>query len=218
TGKNANVFYEVGYAHALGKPTILITKNADDIPFDLKHFPHIIYKESISDLRVKLMNRVKWFVEHPANEYKKSEVELDLYFGEINLSEMVPVYDCNISTGFDFKESLTIHNTSTKTLTNDDYSFNIISRFLIQKPSPIFNVRYTITRLPTGEFQSTFGNQGRLLPSAYQSVEVNLTHADSVTRKPTKGDQEKVIFRIITKNGSREFSILLKVGNQILLY
>ena len=40
TGRNANVFYEVGYAHALGKRTILLTRGAEDIPFDLKHFPH----------------------------------------------------------------------------------------------------------------------------------------------------------------------------------
>lgn len=37
SGRNPNVFYEVGYAHALNKPTILITKSAADIPFDLKH-------------------------------------------------------------------------------------------------------------------------------------------------------------------------------------
>ena len=39
TGRNPNVFYEVGYAHALGKTTILLTKDAADIPFDLKHYP-----------------------------------------------------------------------------------------------------------------------------------------------------------------------------------
>jgi len=43
TGRNANVFYEVGYAHALGKSTILLTQHNDDIPFDLKHFPHVVY-------------------------------------------------------------------------------------------------------------------------------------------------------------------------------
>ena len=32
TGRNPNVFYEVGYAHALDKPTILLTSNAADIP------------------------------------------------------------------------------------------------------------------------------------------------------------------------------------------
>src|SRR5687767_3044587 len=51
TGRNANVFYEVGYAHALGKIALLLTKNADDIPFDLKHYPHIVYSGSISQLR-----------------------------------------------------------------------------------------------------------------------------------------------------------------------
>src|SRR6266849_4602149 len=40
TGRNPNVFYEVGYAHALGKPVLLLTQATDDIPFDLKHRPH----------------------------------------------------------------------------------------------------------------------------------------------------------------------------------
>jgi hypothetical protein len=42
TGKNPNVFYETGYAHALDKQVILLTQDAEDIPFDLKIFPHII--------------------------------------------------------------------------------------------------------------------------------------------------------------------------------
>src|SRR5215471_9073888 len=43
TGKNPNVFYEVGYAHALNKVVLLITQSAEDIPFDLKHRQHIVY-------------------------------------------------------------------------------------------------------------------------------------------------------------------------------
>jgi nucleoside 2-deoxyribosyltransferase len=38
TGRNANVFYETGYAHALNKRVVLLTQNANDIPFDLKHY------------------------------------------------------------------------------------------------------------------------------------------------------------------------------------
>lgn len=54
TGRNPNVFYEVGYAHALGKITLLLTQNADDIPFDLKHRQHTVYGGSIDLLRKEL--------------------------------------------------------------------------------------------------------------------------------------------------------------------
>ena len=37
TGRNPNVFYEAGYAHALNKVVVLVTQKTDDIPFDLKH-------------------------------------------------------------------------------------------------------------------------------------------------------------------------------------
>lgn len=65
TGRNPNVFYETGYAHALQKKVILIVNKADDIPFDLKHHPHIIYNNSISNLKKELLNRLKWFSENP---------------------------------------------------------------------------------------------------------------------------------------------------------
>jgi len=37
TGKNANVMYETGIAHTLGKHVIPITQSMDDVPFDMKH-------------------------------------------------------------------------------------------------------------------------------------------------------------------------------------
>jgi hypothetical protein len=43
TGKNPNVFYEIGIAHTLGKPVVLITQNQDDVPFDLRHIRYIYY-------------------------------------------------------------------------------------------------------------------------------------------------------------------------------
>lgn len=44
TGRNPNVFYELGIAHTLGKPVILITQDKDDVPFDIQHFRYIKYQ------------------------------------------------------------------------------------------------------------------------------------------------------------------------------
>lgn len=43
SGRNTNVFYEVGVAHTLGKPVIIITRNQDDVPFDLKALRYLYY-------------------------------------------------------------------------------------------------------------------------------------------------------------------------------
>lgn len=60
TGKNPNVFYEVGYAHAKGKICTLITQSADDIPFDLKHHRHLVYDGSITKLKQILSDEIDW--------------------------------------------------------------------------------------------------------------------------------------------------------------
>jgi hypothetical protein len=44
TGRNANVFYELGLAHALRKPVILLAQGTTDIPFDLGAYRTVIYE------------------------------------------------------------------------------------------------------------------------------------------------------------------------------
>jgi hypothetical protein len=46
TGKNPNVFYELGIAHTLGKEVIIITQNADDVSFDIRHLRYIPYENT----------------------------------------------------------------------------------------------------------------------------------------------------------------------------
>lgn len=46
TNKNPNVFYEIGLAHAINKPVILITQNQNDVPFDLRHRRYILYTDA----------------------------------------------------------------------------------------------------------------------------------------------------------------------------
>ncbi len=43
TLRNPNVFYELGLAHALKKPVVLVCANEQDVPFDLKHIRVIYY-------------------------------------------------------------------------------------------------------------------------------------------------------------------------------
>jgi len=71
TGQNPNVFYEVGYAHAKSKLCALITKDAKDIPFDLKHHTHVIYDGSVSDLKEQLLPKLQWMKE----EFQKQKTE-----------------------------------------------------------------------------------------------------------------------------------------------
>jgi hypothetical protein len=57
TGRNPNVFYEIGLAHAIGRAVVLITQDAGDMPFDLRHLLFIKYDRSrkgLADLRKNL--------------------------------------------------------------------------------------------------------------------------------------------------------------------
>lgn len=47
TPANPNVYYEVGYAHALNKPTILIAEKPTKIPFDVSPFRVLFYENTI---------------------------------------------------------------------------------------------------------------------------------------------------------------------------
>jgi hypothetical protein len=47
TGKNANVFYEAGYANALRKPVVQIAQSVSDLPFDVRHLRTFSYNTKI---------------------------------------------------------------------------------------------------------------------------------------------------------------------------
>jgi len=50
TGRNPNVFYEIGLAHALERPVVLITSDAiEDAPTDIRSFDFISYAQRTPD-------------------------------------------------------------------------------------------------------------------------------------------------------------------------
>jgi hypothetical protein len=65
TGKNANVFYELGIAHTVGKSVIMITQNEADIPFDVRDKRYIkyeypggmnLFEQQLKDAIMKVLN------------------------------------------------------------------------------------------------------------------------------------------------------------------
>jgi nucleoside 2-deoxyribosyltransferase len=58
SGRNPNVFYELGIAHALGKKVVIISRSKDDITFDLASTQIAIYKDK--DSLIESLN--KWLI------------------------------------------------------------------------------------------------------------------------------------------------------------
>ena len=48
TGRNPNVFYELGFAHCLDKPVILLAQELSDVPFDVSHQRLIEYEDTVA--------------------------------------------------------------------------------------------------------------------------------------------------------------------------
>jgi len=61
SGCNANVFYEVGLAHALGKPVVLLSRDVKDVPFDLRHLRIVQYDPDagLKAIRLQLLSALR---------------------------------------------------------------------------------------------------------------------------------------------------------------
>lgn len=65
TSKNANVFYETGIAHSMGRDVVQIAQSIEDVPFDLRGIRTLIYLrngEGLASLRGDLKNRIDGLV------------------------------------------------------------------------------------------------------------------------------------------------------------
>ncbi|MES2285961.1 MAG: hypothetical protein V4547_09760 [Bacteroidota bacterium] len=58
TKRNPNVYYELGLAHALKKPVVLVSSNEEDVPFDLQHIRVIYYDVNDPFWGTKLIDKV----------------------------------------------------------------------------------------------------------------------------------------------------------------
>jgi hypothetical protein len=203
TGRNPNVFYEVGYAHALGKATILLTQKEDDIPFDLKHFPHIIYEAKLLDLRAQLTKRVRWIVENPPEPLEVSKDEFELFIKEKRLDSKVAEFQYSEN---EFPHvQVTLHNTSSKVLEP-----GFLKAAFISSPE-LYNLKTTnviSTILPDGRLLHRLPDFPALFPDEYAPIVLVFQFAPGFDHK------QSLTLRLFTKRGPRDFPIsVAKRGN-----
>ena len=147
TSRNSNVFYEVGYAHGIGKNVILLTKNSDDIPFDLKHFPHIIYDGKIKELSTQLKKKLDWFLTEDNTEVLQDiDFNFDLL---IDGNKIVENTILDIST-VRFSEYPLPHN-----LKIDIYN----------KSPRIYKTKFKVGFELSSEYEPIFGNLEKVKPT-----------------------------------------------------
>lgn len=81
TGKNANVFYELGLAHSLAKPAILVTNSMEDVPFDLRALRVIEYNKNDCNwgntLREKIEKSIRETLASPLNSVLPAFLNID---------------------------------------------------------------------------------------------------------------------------------------------
>lgn len=171
SGRNPNVFYEVGYAHALGKTVILLTKKSDDIPFDLKHYPHIIYADSIAGMKETLSKRIAY---HLANPEKKDQLEATQLNFTIRGTKVdsgacidVPIP----SDETEFELDIAVHNPSDVVVNWKD---RIIGLILPQDYIPQHVSVAWPTQLPDKRVLHNLGPVYDLLPHAWHTLSLRL--------------------------------------------
>lgn len=207
TGRNANVFYEAGYAHALGKSVVLLTHEADDIPFDLKHFPHIVYEGSIIELKEQLERRIVWHIDNPNKPMNPSYEILDYFIQGKNLSKTdvllfrfpsLTPYSPSLRFGLD------IHNPSERPISSNGIEIG----FILPRDLGLAHDTESIT-IPGGKRLHMLRHIGDFLPGGWRSVDFTIK---SKWASKHIGEDIPCTVRIFTETGYRdvEFNLIFE--------
>jgi|GluameStandDraft_1065615.scaffolds.fasta_scaffold01814_14 hypothetical protein len=179
--KNPNVFYEVGFAHALQKKVILITQEENDIPFDLKHFYHIIYsKNRLSALNEKIRARIDWYLSTDDMDNNNAEFELQVFVNGTLLrkNEMTDItiyldkelYEYRNQTKYTGKISVVLKNPMSKIFSAKNNEVSVI----LSNNVPI-DTKYNVKILPDNKILVVTNFSGEVLfPQSYWGKNIGL--------------------------------------------
>jgi hypothetical protein len=72
TGKNPNVFYELGLSHAISKPVVFVSGALEDVPFDLRHLRVVTYDTKEPNWGELLRRQITTYLKNAKSEPEKS--------------------------------------------------------------------------------------------------------------------------------------------------
>ncbi len=212
TEKNANVFYETGYAHALGKTVILLTRDSDDIPFDLKHYPHIIYEGRIAELAPELERRIRWALKEPGKQGIPAS-KLEVYYERTQVEPGAAI-EMSWGTGNSsyFKLGFDIHNADETSLETAVFEYAVISpeEFYKSYADPELRSPHAVVKLPDGHNVHLPGKKYSILPQGWKKIALRLY------RRAFLEDAEEIplVLRLFTELGIRDVSFLVRFRNR----
>jgi len=206
TGRNPNVFYETGYAHALGKHVILLTQHADDIPFDLKHYPHVIYEGKITRLKDELHRRVHWAITNPRSQSTQVDSYLNYFIlGEELTAKGEPTFvigkdeDGPIHLAF----PLDVYNTSNTVVDASSIELGLILPIEFENC-----VGLPTAYLPDGRCMHLLPKLGRFLPNSWQPISIKI----KIERiKEMRGKSYVSGLRIFNERGPRDINFSFQI-------
>lgn len=206
TGRNANVFYETGYAHALGKTTILLTRSADDIPFDLKHYPHIVYEGRLSGLRSELEKRVRWHLENPLVSEPQSET-LSVRINGVEISGG-SIIDIQVPKGYiGFELRIDLHNKIDRVLHVIEFQVGLFTPKEFVR-SGHRGDNNNVVNHDSGRNLHLLGSLVSLLPGSWETI--NITPCtDNVSVNP--GEIYNFSLRAFFRSGIEDFPFVVRL-------
>jgi len=210
TGRNPNVFYEVGYAHALGKRTILLTKNSDDIPFDLRHTPHIVYEGSIISLKESLSRHVQWCIDNPAKDDGETKFEVELYINRKNIDDGKYVLDYQHGSETVYF-LLTIQNVSSKVLSKDNFRVGALTPEGISVGFGKWIADQS--EMPDGKQSHRIDLDLSLLPEEAAMIGITIDFQTGYAA-PKDGENQTIAICIYTPMGKREYPVTIRWINE----
>lgn len=192
TGKNPNVFYETGYAHALNKRVMLVTKEVDDIPFDLKHYPHIVHNGSIKKLKTDLEAKIRWAVKNPKESLNKTNLNLEIF---VNGTKILDSPTIKFKGTHDLKLKIDLHNNGKNIINPNVFSVGMVIPSGIEitnKPSP------QIVNINDEQKIVNINIRNTIFPDAWGTFSMNLKVKGNIM-------SFKVMLRVFTEFSPLEF-------------